>query len=365
MKRLYSFVEGMTLMVALAGAPAFAGEVTNSPGLRQGLMDSAAVGSLYSIDDYTTMAAPPHEDKIGLLERELNVFGVKDRNAVSIEKKVQGGRTSFIIKRSAKEPFAYRSPNLPAYGDIKAPEGNRIETSYSGIDMFEYVYALCNKENGAPVFVIPRRYGRFSRLTETKAYEAFDYLMDAGDGAPWVAACIGGSRKFFVENEMSASGENNTYLFYAGRGLEHVNFVEERKDASYLAGLASTGRATAPYGPADEAGFLAEMAGQVAAMEMDLVRTRGDGKYIGTYYYGGKGASCARVSIRHARKGTPKELLDDIARPEEAYALRDGLKTVAKEAEKVKVSYYKVCDGKAASLDNRSFGAAERIKNLF
>lgn len=364
MKRLYSAIEGLTLGVTLLTGAAFGADLNNSQSLRKNLMDSMNVGSVYAIDDYSTMVTPAKEDYSGLVEKEINIFTKKDVNVTSIEKRTHEGKTSFIITRSAKEPFMYKNPNIPAYDAIKAPASNRVEASYRGIDMFEYVYALCNKENGTPVFVVPKRYGRFSRLTDGGALSAFNYLMTAGEGATWVAACVGGEKKFFVENEMTLSGENNTYLFYSGRGLEGLGYVKEREDSEYIAALAASGMASTEGGTAEKGDFLEDMALQMASLEMDLVKSYGEEKYIGTYYRGYGSESCKKVSITRAGKGGANMLLKEIARSEEAAALRE-IGRLSPEQQSEKVSYYRVCDNRASSLENIDGGVIDGIRNLF
>jgi hypothetical protein len=222
--------------------------------LREKLIDSKVFSAVYAIDDYLTMVTAPvstNETSVyegfktlctgggAVFERsnEENageIYGCAPSFTVSSAPGTQDGSKSFLIKHSERQPVGYRTPVVPSYAHLLAPAKGRLQGSYSSTEIYQYVYALCKKENGNPAFVVPKRYGRYVRLTKVTPADAFEYLTTSVKKTDaWYAACEG-EKKFMLEKEYAYSEKDReSLIFYPNRGLEGISFVSAEDAPSY------------------------------------------------------------------------------------------------------------------------------------
>lgn len=240
------------------------------PSLREKLIDSKVFSAVYAIDDYLTVAeAPGSTDEASayegfktlctgngaLFERsneEKNgeIYRCASSFTVSSARSAEDGSKSFLIKHSDRQPIGYRTPVVPSYARLLAPTKGRLKGSYSNTEIYQYVYALCKKENGSPAFVVPKRYGKYVRLTKVAPADAFDYFMtSAKKKDAWYAACEG-EKKFMLEKEYSYSEKDReSLIFHPNRGLEGISFVRAEEMPSYMSKLEAVITDTAVNGP--------------------------------------------------------------------------------------------------------------------
>jgi len=213
--------------------------------LRQRLLEETAVETLYSVDEHTTLfTASGSKEALAALgelcrSKEASLASVdnvlKCGDAFSAE--VAGRDGSYLIKSGAAEPIAYRTPSVPPYEEIETPPDGEMEGALAGIDMYQYMYALCKKGNGKAFTVISKRAGRFVRLVEASPEEAFRHLFSSGDSKdPWFFACEG-ETKFIVEKDYGYSPDDRgKFTFRQNRGLEWVDFMKagDKEDLARL-----------------------------------------------------------------------------------------------------------------------------------
>lgn len=242
MHPIKTLVTGAALAAALC-TPAFAIE-DNS--LRLRLMESSSADSIYTIDEKSMLVTSTVP---GQLAGELEGFCTKngetlervkekgDRllavrcgklfEAESLDGRQVNGKMVFTIESSAPEPFAFKNSIYPPIDRIAAPPDGRIPGSYSSLDLYQYMYALCKKDNGTPATVITRRSGRTVRLAEAEAAEAFDYIFNSGDERdPWYMECAGDKRFLVEKNYKYDLYQDNAYVFHSKRGLDGINYVQ-------------------------------------------------------------------------------------------------------------------------------------------
>lgn len=209
--------------------------------LRGELLESVHISALYSVDDHTTLikTGSTGEAEAALAEAcsaakatlssgegyflcegvfQASLMDSPDESA------------SFLIKTEETQPLAYRNPYIPSFEEIAAPPGGRIKGEWASVDIYQYMYALCKKENGTPSVIISKRLGKTARYTEVSAEEAFSQLH-AGEGKdPWFFACEGENR-FIVEKDYQYSTEvASSFYFHPKRGLEWVDYVKADSD---------------------------------------------------------------------------------------------------------------------------------------
>lgn len=211
--------------------------------IRQKLLDSGTVSALYSVDDHTTLIKTESLDDIsstlgaicsgyeGSLISEDNSFrceGVFE--ATEVDSTGSEGQ-SILIKTEAAQELAYKNPYIPSLEEVSAPPGGKIKGDYASIDIYQYMYALCKKENGTASVIVSKRFGKVARYTEVSAEEAFSHLLASGEGKdPWFFACEGENR-FIVEKDYQFNSEGaNSFYFHPKRGLEWVDYVKADND---------------------------------------------------------------------------------------------------------------------------------------
>lgn len=210
--------------------------------IREKLLESGAVATLYSIDDHTTLIKTGSLNDIsstlsaicsgheGFLSSGGNSFrcaGVFEAEQVDSPSEGQ----SILVKTEIAQPLAYRNPYIPSIEEVAAPPGGKIDGDYASIDIYQYMYALCKKDNGTASVIVSKRFGKVARYTEVSAEEAFSHLLASGEGRdPWFFACESENR-FIVEKDyqFNSNGANRFY-FHPKRGLEWVDFVKAGSD---------------------------------------------------------------------------------------------------------------------------------------
>lgn len=244
MHRFTTLFSGVLFIAALLNPTATLADETEN--LRGRLLDIKSIETLYSIDDFYTLVTVEggkEEEAVTELKNLCAEAGgaferVKGKNSPEIkcagsfetveveEKSSRNGKRSFLIKNAKPQPVAYKNPSLPSFNEISTPPNGRIKINYSSIELYEYMYALCKKENGVASFVIPKRNGKIVRLTQVNATEAFMYLLSAGNGKEsWFFACEG-DKRFVLEKEYTFEpSQGHKFNFFSNRGLEGVDYV--------------------------------------------------------------------------------------------------------------------------------------------
>lgn len=211
--------------------------------LRQKLLDSGTFTALYSVDDHTTLIKAEsledissalgdicsgYEGSLISVDNSFKCEGVFE--AAEVDSTGSEGQ-SILIKTEAAQPLAYKNPYIPSIEEVSAPPGGKIEGDYASIDIYQYMYALCKKENGTASVIVSKRFGKVARYTEVSAEEAFSHLLTAGEGKdPWFFACEGENR-FIVEKDYQYSPDGaNSFYFHPKRGLEWVDYVKAGSD---------------------------------------------------------------------------------------------------------------------------------------
>ncbi|MBI5587196.1 MAG: hypothetical protein HY889_02390 [Deltaproteobacteria bacterium] len=259
MRRFPTVLRTVTLSLfsaALFAGAAHAGEIS----LREKLVESKAFTAVYAVDDYLTMTTvPASADQSAVYEgfkalctgngaaldrapenNNGEVYGCAGSFTVSAAEvsSADAVNRSFLITHSAPQPLNYRTPAVPSYAGLSTPPNGKLKESYSSADLYQYVYALCKRVNGTPAFVVPRRYGKYVRLTRIAPADAFKYLVASGDKKDaWYAACEG-EKKFMLEKEYKYSPNGpQSLVFHSNRGLEGINFVRAEDMPSYVSKL--------------------------------------------------------------------------------------------------------------------------------
>jgi len=303
-----------------------ASSVAAGPSQRERLVESKAFSAVYAIDEHQTVAAvAPGGDGYGraregfkaLCEGSGAVLAREDHGtdgesyacgssftASAAPGSVDGAR-SFIVRHAESQPLAYRTPVVPSYASLLEPAKGKLKESYSSAEIYQYVYALCKKENGNPAFVVPRRYGKYVRLTKVAPADAFEYLITSVEKKDaWYAACEG-KKRFMLEKEYAYSeGAQASIIFHPNRGLEGISFVSSDEAPSLKSKLEAAVTDEDMNNP-NKIDFLDEMAWEVAFTRTDFVKTLDGGKYFGLYDTAGQ--SCKRVTIVQ-KDGSPANL---------------------------------------------------------
>lgn len=209
--------------------------------LRLKLLASNAVSTLYSVDDHLTLISAEKADEaqelLGGLCSETGGSFEKEGDAIKCAQAFDGFMIKsasksgvnlyFVIKSSAAQPFTYKAATVPPPDEVSTPPNGLISGRYTSLDLFQYMAALCKKENGAPSVVVSKRYGRFARYTEVSSLDALKHFLSAGEGKdPWFFAC-NGTRRFMVEKSYrNPSEEYDKFFFYSNRGLEGIDFIK-------------------------------------------------------------------------------------------------------------------------------------------
>lgn len=333
-----SFLSVVIFVTALLGTNAHAEDKS----LRERLIDSSKVSSLYSIDEhYTFLTAPDPK----ALESELKTACAESGNEAEADGQTVKCKDTFeaspsenigaanqdkgyLVKHTSNEPFTYKSPSMPSYAEITKPQNGALQSKLTGADLFEYMSALCQKENGQPSFVVPKRYGKFVRLTQVGAVEAFSYITTAAEGKEaWFLACD--VKKFVIEKSYRFKEGDNQYTFRANAGLDGVNYIKTADAAPY----------TPNTNEKVSGDFLQEMAREVAALKMNFVKVIAGFKFTGSYK-NTSNSGCDIVSIKQQ-------------------------KTDTKVAEAEKVYNYKVCRDRVANLNSDDDTILSRLQDIY
>lgn len=169
---------------------------------------------------------------------------------------------------------------LPADGRF------RLENDDSR-SLLERMASLCKDNGGEASYIIPRRHGRLTRLTEVSLGEA--RVNAESPESYWIMSCDGGM-KFLVEKESKAMNNGAELAsFHSNRGLLGVDYIKNSSVTAHVEETVAT--------QAESEGFLKEMALEINAMGLDFVRARDGKRYMGERT-GGKGLFCEGVVIK-------------------------------------------------------------------
>lgn len=216
---------------------AASGQALAEDSLRHELLGSGVAMTLYSVDSHTTVLKTGTPDDVaskfeGLCSKRGASITVRENTyacegVFEASKSPAAQETSFFIKTVDEQPLVYVNPSIPPVEELTLPPNGRIKGDHASVDIYQYMYALCAKENGTASVVISKRLGKVARYTEVGAQEAFDYLLSSGDGKdPWFFACEGETR-FMVEKDYQYDSNGaNKFSFHLKRGLEWVDYVK-------------------------------------------------------------------------------------------------------------------------------------------
>lgn len=294
----------------LAGT-SLAGETS----LREKLVESKTFSAVYAIDDNLTMATVPDSTDPAAVENEFKelcalngsaldhstdpengeAFSCPSSFTVAAAEKAEDGSRSFLVRHADRQPLEYRTPAVPSYSRLLAPPKGRLKENYSNAEIYQYAYALCKKENGNPSFVLPKKYGKYTRLTKLPPADAFGYLVSSVKKKDaWYAACEG-AKKFMLEKEYAYSEKDKeSLIFHPNRGLEGISFVSPDEVPSFKSKVEVSIKDEASNRP-NKIDFLDEMAWEVAFTMTDFVKTLDGLNYTGLYNAEEK--NCRRVTI--------------------------------------------------------------------
>lgn len=168
---------------------------------------------------------------------------------------------------------------LPADGRF------RLENDDSR-SLLDSMASLCKDNGGEAAYIIPKRHGSLTRLTEVSLEEA--RVNAVGPESYWIMSC-GGEVRFLVEKESKAMNNGaEVASFHSNRGLLGVDYIKDEGAAELI-------ETAAVHASAE--GFLEEIARDVNALGLDFVRARDGKRYIGERT-GKKGVFCEGVSIK-------------------------------------------------------------------
>lgn len=217
---------------------AASGQALAETSLRHRLLESVSPTALYSVDDRVTVFKTADKEdvgaKLGKLCSEVSGSFTAAENSFACHGIFESSRVeaayddeqSFIFRTVEAQPLAYLSASIPSIEEITPLPNGKIAGEHASIDIYQYMYALCKKENGTPSVVISKRFGKIARYTEVGAEEAFSHLLSSGDGKdPWFFACEGEVR-FMVEKDYQYKDGASSFYFHPKRGLEWVDYVK-------------------------------------------------------------------------------------------------------------------------------------------
>ncbi len=317
----------LILTITILSAPSPEAAVS-SKGLRQALVESADIEAVYIVDSTHTFVkgALPAPEQSGPFTVVGSYYSGPSRTHVATMIEHEAEPVVYKSKRgelTGLEPLKGGAARL-----TEAPLESDVSGAYSAIDIFETATLTCRSRGGYPLYVVPRKYGDFKRLTEVGALEAFEYILGKGVKGVWFVACDGPSKVRFqvMKNyDFINDGEKIAEL-REGLVLDDVNYVKDKKAES--ARLAALQRSWPKSFVSLEG-----TAREIAALKMGYVRTFDGKKNYGSYKGLMDGGRCASVSIKSVTE-------DNSVRVSE---VRD----------------YKVCSGKVYAL-----GLSEREEKL-
>lgn len=277
-------------LISLSALPANAEGLEITARERLGAFTKAEL--LYSIDSHHTFVAG----------EGLFIYRDEDLGFDEVHAFESDGRTFFVVRHDEPQPLLYRSPALPNYDALTVesarkmtlePAGSWIEgkdeIGYTAADLFEHAYAACFKTDGKLSFVVTKELGKFKRLVEVGAVEAFTEIIAAKEDNAWFIACDGPYR-FVVTKDYSVmtKGENLASLA-PGRTLSGINYLKKGEFSMTFADTADTASEEKPI-----ESFLERMASEVAIVKEKLARVR-------------KGTECLERRIEHLEGAKPAD----------------------------------------------------------
>ena len=320
MKNLFNILLAAAAFALVANNTAIARD-DGGKGFRDSLIGSGSVEKVYPVDDHHTFIK-------GAIETDDGVIALN----------MDGGVEALLVEHTEKEPFVYKSPVIPPFNELKMPANGEFRFStvggtagtgdfaaYGAADLFEHMTALCRKENGTPVYVIPKSHGSVKRMTEVKAVEAFRHIISSGTSGAWELACEGGTKFLLSKDYNFTDGPGAGARFFAGRGLEGVNYVKDGDKAMKAF--------TTPAHQDTEAslGFIEEIAYEVSTLKMSFVKVLNGERYEGLYHKTNL-EGCDIVSVKNSLDGMKKKVHDYKVCSERIVALGERVEEEAGEA---------------------------------
>ncbi|MFQ5427800.1 MAG: hypothetical protein ACE5EZ_02355 [Thermodesulfobacteriota bacterium] len=265
--------------------------LSSSGGLRQSLVDHSGVEAVYVVDRTHTFVRgtlPPAD--------EFKAFKVVGRYYSG-----PGSRHVATMIEHEAEPFVYKSPS--SLRDLEPIRGGEVRltaeplgpgtSGYSAIDIFETVTLSCQGRGGYPLYVVPRKYNGFKRLTEVSALEAFEYILAKHKSGAWFAACDGapGARFQVMKNYDFINDGVELAELREGLVLGDVDYVKDKgAETSRLAVLENSW----PRSPKS----LEMTAREIARIKVGYVQKFDGKRHYGTYKGDIERGRCASVSIK-------------------------------------------------------------------
>ncbi len=293
--RLIFFISAV---LVLAPWPAFPSDL----GLRLTLGQAPGVHAVYAVDRTHTFVLGRLEPLEG---RTYRVLG-------SYEGGGPGSLTGFMLEHP-DEPMAVdgaaSSLDFLREGPVRLTHGplSVKDDGYSSLDVYEAATISCLLRGAHPIYVIPKKYGRFKRLTEVEGVEAFRYLLLSGADGVWFVACDGkGDARFqIMKNYNFVNDDKEVVELSSGVVLEGVDYVKnsrlEEKRLADLQGRWPASRTT-----------LEETAREIARIKTGFIKNVGGKRYYGTYKGTDSTGRCASVSLE--RKGLEDKAMITVVR---------------------------------------------------
>ena len=292
MKMKTMFLRTLLLIAALLVLAPWPARPAETTGVRQALLEAPGVRSLYVVDRTHSFVIA---DRDADLERgPYRVLG-------TYEGADKAGPRGLMIEHG-DEPLLqtepHRAPSLEAL--LKGPLTltreplTQAEGGVSSLDVFETATQTCISRGGPVRYVIPKRYGRYKRLTEVEGLEAFRYLLLHGREGAWFVVCDGrGDARFQLMKNYDLVNDGREVVEYKdGVALEGVNYVRnEAAEARRLAELQKKREAM-------RGSTLEDTAREIAYLRTGFVKNLRGRRYYGTYRGRDRSGRCATVSLR-------------------------------------------------------------------
>jgi len=292
MKTLFRYVLFSLAVISFSLARCVAASPTAR---REVLMESPGIEAVYPVDrTHTFVIGPLRRAELSKAFRVVGTYYGGPSHALR----------AVMIEHDGDEPMIYKSE---APGSLEALRSGSVNLTraplssgkrgYSSIDIFEMATLSCRGGGGEIIYIIPKKYGRFKRLTEVRALEAFQYILMKGSASVWLVACNGkGSARFQVLKNYDFVGDGvETAEFRSGLVLDDVNYVkDESVETARLAELQKRW----PVAPASLEGTAREM----AAIKRGFVKNISGKRYYGSYR-GEAGGGCGDVRLRRLDSG--------------------------------------------------------------
>ncbi|MFQ5353351.1 MAG: hypothetical protein ACE5DR_00255, partial [Thermodesulfobacteriota bacterium] len=159
---------------------------SSANGLRQDLVNRPDIESVYVVDSTHTFVKGPILSPDGRAPFRVvgRYFSGPDNTHVATM--IEHGEEPFVYKSSASS-LEDLKPLRSGKAILTAQALDSGQSGYSALDIFETATLSCQRRGGHPIYVVPRKYGGFKRLTEVSAREAFEYILERHRSGTWLA----------------------------------------------------------------------------------------------------------------------------------------------------------------------------------